>query len=301
MELTSSISLGIGILDAKNKLADIKDNLKSQYLGYDKCFNLLNKISIEVIEKNTGRKITLGQSVRIINSLKYHLLKGDEVSIRQNLTELLNIDNQKLHSIISDFEDKIINSKSLELITLINLSQSKRLETIDSNVKLIIDKFSDSNVSDSDNEEIIVNLKELLISSFKNGDLKNTLQRIDLLTIDGPTKFPHFKDFLVLLQSKVILKIENSERYRIQLKSLSKISSSFKKFYYMLLFYKKLYPKVSIDIFIEKTVAYQFERELSTSFLLLEDKNYSLNSDDFFVIRIGYIGIAEFIDNQFNI
>ena len=267
----------LGFLGARKELSALLERFRSKVTDFDKYFDLLQKISIETAGEQIKKNINLSEEIQLIEILENNILTGDIVQARINLSKLFRLPERKLDRILKEFKDKIINSKSSELMLALELKALEKIDFID---KKVTDLNKKIDTKESDIEETLSNLLELLRSIVDEGDLRDSYERIARINIDDLSGFDSFKEEIVLIESDIILKMGLSSDYSIQIRKLNKISNSFKRNYFLLLLYRKEFNSKKFDFehFASKQELEPFENEIRILNSLIENSEHLLEN-----------------------
>ncbi len=259
------------------ELKKLKTWIDKKISDYDPFYDLLEGISKKTIKKYIKKNINFSEKVSILSILQDNIISGDIQKAKENLSELFQLNKQKIDLLIKDFENSIINSGSQELIIALSLQGIKRLNSIDKKLDEINNKSKEQDIQES-----LTNLIELLNEIIDDGELNEAFRRISEISLDNLSSYKSYKENIVLLESDLIMKMGLEQHYKNQIYKLSKIADSFDKYYNMFLFKRKTSPSKEVNIgeFLKEIKTKEFKNEFVVLNNLIKDSKFYLRDNE---------------------
>lgn len=243
-------SLLLGIIGSSNALKSIKDKIKHQVFRKDLNFELIEKISEQVLSRHIEGRISLNRHVDTIQSIQTKLLSGDVEGCISGLTKVFSISEKELRTIVNEIREEIIHSGSQELMMAFQFQQIDNQHDMKSSIEELT-QLVRKTYSHEKTQHFTGNLAIKYVKSLKNdGRLAKALETINFLKEESLYTIGDFKNTLIFLEIDLRLKMNDDDRFDDILPELNTLSFSFEKVYYIYQILNKLNEQeVNIDEF----------------------------------------------------
>ncbi len=233
--LLGALSSSITLKGEAKKILSKFSELTPYQKQYIKCY-----------KKSLKKQLDKNKFKKLYRSLR---LKLDTAILEETLSAVVNDEIGRTQSLLSKYFQTVDISYH-QLQNNINDCLKKKLDAA-SLPELIIENFAKNHEDNALIKEAVANIGspdfdmsfQLVIKDFeanvKDGYLTYVLKNIkELLTFDDVKKNEKYFENLILLETKIVLKIEKKDEYDLQLKKLQSLPESFLKHYYIASIYK---------------------------------------------------------------
>jgi hypothetical protein len=260
----------IGVIPA---LKELHQTIKRWNPNFDAYLEVLAENGKAAAQEYIKKEINFHEETTLIQDIGQCLVEGKIDAAKSNLSNLFRLPNTQLDQMLLDYENRLKNSGSMEVLLALGFQAAKQLSKIDQ-------KIDSLNLQESNIKETLTSIIDLLWEIARNGKLKEALQRIDRINIDDLSSFPEFRGNLILIESHIVLCMEDEERYDLQNRKLSRIPSSSERHYFRLIFSRKLNSNFNIDTFVTEESPEGFIEDIRIINSLLENNNLELPDEE---------------------